>query len=83
MADATDRPPATLDPPLRTISLQMTDLTGAEVDARRLDDGLTELSIRNQRGTTVTLHDGASVLRSLFDQCRVAVTLLDDPDDRG
>jgi hypothetical protein len=30
----------------------------------------------------VTLHDAASVLRKLLDECRVAVTLLDDPDER-
>jgi hypothetical protein len=80
--DATDHPPSAADAPTRTLSLEMTDLAGADVIARRLEDGLTALAIRNQRHTTVTLRDAASVLRSLLDECRVAVTLLDDPDTR-
>jgi hypothetical protein len=80
--DAIDPPPCAADPPIRTLSLQITDLAGAEVTARRLDDGFTALTICNQRNTTVTLRDSASVLRSLLDECRVAVTLLDDPDER-
>jgi hypothetical protein len=80
--DATDPPPSAADPPVRTLSLQITDLADAEVTARRLEDGFTALAIRNQRHTTVTLRDAASVLRSLLDECRVAVTLLDDPDAR-
>jgi hypothetical protein len=67
---------------MRTVSTQVTDLAGADVTARRLGDGTAALVVRNQRGTTVTLRDGASVLRSLLDECRVAVTLLDDPEDR-
>jgi hypothetical protein len=80
--DATDPPPSAADPPLRTLSLQITDLADAEVTARRLENGFTALAIRNPRSTTVTLRDAASVLRSLLDECRVAVTLLDDPDER-
>jgi hypothetical protein len=82
MPDGTDPPPSTADAPVRTLSLQITDLAGAEVTARRLEDGYTALAIRNQRNTTVTLRDAASVLRSLLDECRVAVILLDDPDER-
>ena len=80
MSDATEGPPAAADPAVRTLALHIADLAGAEVTARRLEDGFTALAIRNQRNTTVTLRDAASVLRSLLDECRVAVTLLDDPD---
>jgi hypothetical protein len=80
--DATDPPASGADPPLSTLSLQISDLADAEVTARRLEDGFTALAIRNQRRTTVTLRDAASVLRKLLDECRVAVTLLDDPDER-
>jgi hypothetical protein len=82
VSDASDRSSSAADPPIRTVSIQMADLTGAEVTARRLGDGSTALAIRNRRSTTVTLRDAASVLRSLLDECRVAVTLLDDPEDR-
>jgi hypothetical protein len=82
MPDATDQPPSAAEPPTRILTLEITDLAGADVMARRLDDGSTALAIRNQRHTTVTLRDAASVLRSLLDECRVAVTLLDDPDKR-
>ena len=82
MPDATDQPPSAADPPTGVLSLEMTDLAGADVLARRLEDGSTALAIRNQRRTTVTLRDAAGVLRSLLDECRVAVTLLDDPDKR-
>jgi hypothetical protein len=83
MPDATDQPPSAADPPARILSLEITDLAGADVTARRLDDGSTALAISNQRHTTVTLRDAASVLRPLLDECRVAVTLLDDPDKRS
>lgn len=81
MSDPTEGPPAA-DPLMRSLSLQIADLAGAEVTACRLEDGFTALAIRNQRSTTVTLRDAASVLRSLLDECRVAVTLLVDSDQR-
>lgn len=79
MSDATDPAPST-GPPAASTALQITDLTGARVDARRLDDGSTALAIRTGRGITLTFRDSASALRSLLDECRVAVVLLADPE---
>ncbi|MFP3902214.1 MAG: hypothetical protein ACLFXM_15270 [Acidimicrobiia bacterium] len=81
MSDATDPAPSA-GPPAPSTALRIADLAGACVDARRLDDGSTELAIRTGHGITVTFRDSASVLRSLLDDCRVAVVLLADRDTR-
>ncbi len=67
-------------PTRRRLITTVTDLEDATVDANRLDDGDLRVSIRNARGTEVSLRGSRMGLLELLDDARTAVVLLDDAD---
>ena len=63
---------------MATITTTVTDLRGADVEARRLDGGDVVLVARDERGTEVRLVGTRMTLLKLLDSMREAVVLLDD-----